>query len=112
MAKLQALSEKRSNERRRHIIPIEYTYFNKKHYFESVTFNNSPEGMNFRSDLFLQPGSIILIRIKKFHPNGPCRGDCKGLRSLTLAEVRWCQEIVDSNKSYYDVGVKYYPPED
>ena len=115
MANPQALSEngsseKRSSERCRYHVPIEYAYFNREHYFKSYTYNNCPEGMNFRSDFFLRPGSTILIRIKEFHPNGPCKGDCKGLRSLTLAEVKWCNEVIDSNNSYYDVGVKYYAP--
>jgi hypothetical protein len=111
MAKLQALPEKRFSERCRYTIPIEYAYFSKGPYFQSFTFNNCSEGMNFRSAFFLQPGSTILIRIKNFHPDGPCRGDCRGLKSLALAEVRWCEEIVDADSAYFDVGVKYYEPE-
>jgi hypothetical protein len=111
MAKLKVLPEKRTSCRYRYNIPIEYAYFNKEHYFKNYTNNNCSEGMNFRSDFFLHPGSTILIRIKNFHPNGLCKGDCKELRLLSLAEVRWCKEVIDQNNSYYEVGVKYYAPE-
>jgi len=30
------------------------------------------------------------VRAKDLHPNDACNGDCRGLRSSTLAEVKWC----------------------
>jgi hypothetical protein len=106
MSTLQAHAEKRIYERYRHTIPIEFSYFNKRQFFENYAFNNSLGGMNFKSGFFVQPGSTVLIRVKQFHPNNTCTGACNGLRTFTLAEVKWCENVKDANDSYYKVGVK------
>lgn len=104
-------AEKRAYKRYPYITPIEFSYFNKRQAFENYTLNICLEGMNFKSDIYLKPGSSILIRTKEFNPNGACTDDCKGKRTITLAEVKWCKEVVDANDSFYEVGVKYYEPE-
>jgi len=34
--------------------------------------------------------------------------DCRGLRTLTLADVKWCKEILDATEPFYEIGAKYY----
>jgi hypothetical protein len=67
--------------------------------------------MCFKSNFFLQPEATVYIRVKKSHPNNSCRGLCHGLRSVTLAEVKWCDEKLDADVFSYGVGVKYYEPD-
>ncbi len=108
---MNAYTEKRACERLRHTAAIEYSYFNKKHSFKAQTLNHCDEGMCFKSTVSLQPGATVCIRVKKIHPNSPCKGDCRGLRSLTLAEAKWCKEIIDETERFYEIGVKYCQPE-
>ena len=54
------------------------------------------------------PGATVFIRIKKIHPNGSCTGFCEGLRSITLAEIKWCKKEPDIDNTDYGVGVKYF----
>lgn len=104
-------AEKRACERHSYTASIAFSYFNKEHCFEAQTLNHSAGGMCFKSNFFLQPGATVYIRVKKFHPNNSCTGLCHGLRSVTLAEVKWCDEELDTDVFSYGVGVKYYEPD-
>jgi hypothetical protein len=64
--------------------------------------------MCFKSNLFLQPGATLFVRLEKTHPNGPCSGFCEGLHIVALAEVKWCQEVPNGEGFPYGVGVKYF----
>ncbi len=103
-------AEKRVNERQRYTAPIVFSHFNKKHLFDAQTLNHCDRGMSFKSNVFLRTGATLYIRVKEFHSNGSCTGLCEGLRSVTLAEVKWCREIMDTNVPSYRTGVKYCEP--
>jgi len=103
-------AEKRVCSRHNYTVPITVSYFNKESYVEGQTFNHCTGGMCFKSNSLLQPGTTVLIRVKNFHPKKSCTGLCDGLRSVTLAEVKWCEEELDANGFSYGVGVKYYEP--
>jgi hypothetical protein len=64
--------------------------------------------MCFKSNLFLQPGATLFVRLKETHPNDSCSGFCEGLHIVTLAEVKWCQEVPNGGAFPYGVGVKYF----
>jgi hypothetical protein len=66
--------------------------------------------MFFESTSFFYLGETLKIRVKEFHPHGPCIGLCEGLRFITLAEVKWCNGVPDSDTSHYRVGIKFYAP--
>ena len=100
--------EKRHGERRGYTVPIVFTYFNKKDFFDAQTLNHGPDGMCFKSRSSLRSRDTLYIRVKEFHPHGPCTGACEGLRSETLADVKWCEEKLDKGTFSYLVGVKYY----
>lgn len=103
-------AEKRASERHRYAADIAFSYFNKEHSYEAETLNLGTGGMCFKSNLCLQPGANIYIRLKKVHPNGSGTGFCEGLRSVTLAEVKWCHEESVVGTFSYGVGVKYFGP--
>jgi len=105
---MKAKPEKRSYERRSYNAPIVFSHFNKKQLFDAQTLNHCGRGMSFKSNVFLQTGATLYIRVKEFHPNGSCTGLCEGLRSATLAEVKWCHEAPGAEASPYGVGVKYF----
>ena len=107
---MKANAEKRACER--HFCPadIAFSYFNKEHSYNAEILNLGMGGMCFRSNLWLLPGATVYIRLIKTHPNGICAGSCEGLRSVTLAEVKWCNELPGATALPYGVGVKYFNP--
>ena len=107
---MNVVKEKRHNERCQHMAPISFSYFNKESYFDAQTLNYGSGGMCFKSNFFLKSGTIVLIWLKKFNPHGFCNGVSAGLRSVTLAEVKWCKEIHDKDVPAYGIGVRYFPP--
>jgi hypothetical protein len=108
---MNADPDQRACERRRHTATVEFSYFNKKRRYEAQTLNHCDAGMCFTSEVSLKPGATVCIRLKNLHPNGPCDGDCRGLRLLTLAEAKWCKKIPNGTKSVYKIGAKYLQSE-
>ena len=102
--------EKRACERCNHAATFAVSYFNQEPSYYVQTLNHSLYGMCFKSSLFLQPGAFLFIRAIKFNPNGSCKYSSQGLRSVTLAEVKWCSEAPGDHASQYIVGVKYFAP--
>jgi hypothetical protein len=102
--------EKRACERWNHTAQIAVSYFNQEPSFDNQTLNHSRDGMCFKSSISLQPGASLLIRVKKFDPNNSGRDLSEGLRSVTLAEVKWCSEVSGDKAPQYVTGVKYLAP--
>jgi hypothetical protein len=103
-------SNKRVCERRRHTAIIEFSYFNKRHCFEGQTLNHCDDGICFKSEVALKPGATVSVRIRNFHPHGARNGDCRGLRSIALAKIKWCKEILDETEPIYEIGARYFQP--
>lgn len=103
-------AEKRACQRHCHVADITFSYFNSEHVYKAEALNFGSDGMCFKSILFLQPGATVCIRLKSVRddPVGACA--CEGLRSVTLAEVKWCREVPGDENSSYGVGVKYFAP--
>ena len=107
---MMEIEEKRAYTRRHYTVPIEISYISKENKFGAQSLNHCEGGMCFESKPSFHPGETINIRVKDFHPHGPCIGLCEGLRSLALAEVRWCSETSQIDSPQYRVGVKFYAP--
>jgi hypothetical protein len=103
-------AEKRACERHRYAADIAVSYFNKEHSYNAHTLNIGTGGMCFKSNLFLKPGATLFVRLKETHPNSSCSGFCEGLHIVSLAEVKWCQEVPNGEAFPYGVGVKYFDP--
>ena len=100
--------DKRAYERRSYSVPIEISYISEGDKFSAQSVNHCEEGMCFESQVAFLIGDTLYVRVKDFHPHGPCVGLCEGLRSMTLAEVRWCHEVSDKVTPHYQVGIKFY----
>jgi hypothetical protein len=100
--------EKRACERHCYSTDIAFSYFNKKPSYNTYTMNIGTGGMCFKSNIFIQPGATLYVRLKGTDSNSPGSGFCEGLHIVTLAEVKWCQEVSNGEAFPYGVGVKYY----
>lgn len=103
-------AEKRVYDRHSFAADVEFSYFNKEHSYFAQTLNIGMGGMCLKSSLFLKPGATLYIRLQKVHPNNSGSGFRQGLRSVTLAEVKWCKEFLSETEPFYEIGAKYYAP--
>jgi len=103
-------TEKRITQRQDYKVPIQVSIFNKKKFFTAQTINNCIDGICFKSNTFLRPGTTVYVRIKQFLPDTARESAFEGLRSATLGEIKWCKELVDTDTCTYEVGVKYPGP--
>jgi hypothetical protein len=102
--------ERRLDERFVSNAPIVFSFFSTRfwHERESTTRNHSKDGMCFVSDQPLTPGTNLFIRVAE-HPDSDSGIDQgAGLRSSTLANVKWCRDLSDGQRICYCVGVRYY----
>ena len=110
MAMLATTEEKRSGIRHHIEASLIYAPFNTNNYHDAEMIDVSEKGMSFRSGAPLKPGAFIFIRIQKCsdlisHIKTEIRP-----RSVTLAEVKWCRELISDSKTLYDIGVIYLYP--
>jgi hypothetical protein len=108
---VESSTDKRACERRSYAAPAAFSYFNKEQFYEAQTINHCAGGLRFKSEVFLQPGATVFIKVKKLHPNDSGSDGCQGLRSVTLAEVKWCKAFTDETEPFYEVGARYYEPD-
>ncbi len=104
----RSTAERRVYTRRRYSVPIVVSYFSGEFLFDTWTLNHSLGGLCFAARRRLEPGTVLYIKVKKFHPSGPCTGICAGLRSITLAEVVWSSKVFSDGNISYHAGVRYY----
>jgi hypothetical protein len=102
---------KRSGIRHHFKASIVYAPFNTNDYHDAEVVNVSEQGMSFRSRAPLKPGVFIFIRIQKYsrmisNINSEIRP-----RIVTLAEVKWCRELISKYETLYDIGVIYLYPD-
>ena len=111
MYRMNAYTDKRASERLRFTAAIEFSYFNREHFYNAQTLNHCDEGMCIKSAVALKPGATVCIRLKKIPPDGASRRAYRGLRLFTMAEAKWCREIRIKTDHFYEIGVKYFQPE-
>ena len=105
-------TEKRVCARCYYEAPVTCAYFNSDRFYSAKTTNHSKDGLYFESDFSLKQGASIYIRIDNYLPEAFSSGicDCGRVRSLAIAEVKWCEEIPGTYGFIYGVGLKYYEP--
>ena len=104
------LSEKRTFDRHKKGASIICAFLNTNKYYQGKMRNYGEGGLFFESKFAFKPGTSIYIRIEGFSKkasNSPLHHGC---RTVTLGEVKWCEEILDTESYKYGIGVKYYEP--
>jgi hypothetical protein len=103
--------EKRAFGRRTCNALITFSHFNQIYSYDAKILNYGDGGMCFQCSHFLKPGATVCIRLKENQPFGSLEDNGNGLRSISLAEVKWCNEVPGAESITYGVGVKYQPPD-
>lgn len=98
--------ERRLSKRYELTAAVDFAYFNSGNYHRARMVNYSEEGMYIESHMPFKPQSSVHFRMR----NGTQNCKCEKMRMTGIAEVRWCEEISDSQGSFFGVGIKFYPP--
>jgi hypothetical protein len=100
---MPANQEKRFNRRTGTTAPIIYFPFSShsSRKCEGTVLNSNERGLCFQSQRPLKPGQCICIHTTRF-----VKGTC-GLRNLSLAQVRWCEQNEERGWVNYNIGVSY-----
>ena len=104
-------SDKRAFERCNCNALIAFSYFNQTNSYDAKVLNYGAGGMCFQSNLFLRPGATVCIRVKEIQFFGSLKDNGECLRCMSLAEVKWCNELPGAESAAYGVGVKYQAPD-
>jgi hypothetical protein len=102
--------DKRAYPRRYFPAPLEIAYINKHKRFDAQLVNHCEGGMCIKSKTAYTPGAILNVRLKNFRPNEPCAGLFDGLRTMALAEVKWCHDASDNKLPCFNIGIKFPAP--
>lgn len=102
---LQTSSDKRSDPRAAIQAVVTFFPFSSQQTFhcDATALNAGQNGLYFESPFPLKEGQYICIRTREVLPDA----DSAKIRTLTLAQVRWCAETGRSQGFRYGVGVKY-----
>lgn len=106
--KMIADPEKRLFKRYNCESTIKWSYFNMQNCYPAYAMNFSKTGLYFESTRAVDPGNTILIRTEEFPAKN---SDSKGqayLRTICLAEVKWCRELEGTSATLYGIGAKYH----
>lgn len=87
---------------------ISCRYFIKGETFNGRMLNFSKSGMYFESSAFIREGATIYFRLINCSGFPSAPEFCEGLRSVSIAEVRWCREMKNEDAAYFGFGAKYY----
>jgi len=99
--------EKRQEQRYNCDAIIKWSYFNRRDFYIAEVKNLSTSGLYFVSSHPVLPSSTLVIRTENFNPNHSKTKDHIFLRTIYVADIKWCQEFVKNNSYYYGVGVRF-----
>lgn len=100
--------KKRADKRHNCDASIICNHFNKENTFNAKLFNYSKCGMYFESDSFFEKRTNIFFKVKTCSFDNYQPELFNGLRTVSLAEVRWWKEISSEDSSRFGMGDKYY----
>ena len=86
---------------------IKWFYFNKDRFFDAKILNCSPNGTYFETPHEIKPGATILIRVVNLISKNMRSDDHLCLRTVSLADVKWCRNSSKEGKSYFGVGARH-----
>jgi len=103
-------SDKRAFERRNCNASMVFSYINQTKSYDAKVLNCSAGGICFQSSRYLQPGATVCIRVKEFQCSDSPEETADGLHCMSIADVKWCNELPGADSAAYGVGVKYQAP--
>ncbi|WP_054032286.1 PilZ domain-containing protein [Desulfatitalea tepidiphila] len=103
--------EKRMLPRTHTQVPIAcccFTISEGANFIQGTMLNCSPGGTYIELDRPYKEGTILMIKTDN-RRDSPAHGNAiEGLRTISLAEVKWAKAIEKEKASQFGLGLKYY----
>jgi hypothetical protein len=100
-------AEKRAYQRYDCEALIKWSYLNKDRLFDAKIVNFSKAGFSFETSSEIRPHSTIFTRLESLFTKNMNLSEQECLRTVSIGEVRWCQELSKEGLRYYVVGVRH-----
>jgi hypothetical protein len=100
-------AEKRAYQRYNCEAIIKWSYFNRGRLFDAKIVNFSKDGFSFETSSEISPHATILTRLENLFTKNMSVSEKECLRTISIGEVRWCQELSKDGLRYYAVGVRH-----
>lgn len=107
-------TEKRTERRHKCEAKIKWMQFNRitfnygtENSYRARVLNFSKSGLYFETAYPIKPGMTILFRIEVSGCKASNLEDCECIRTFSLADVKWCRDLVKDGESYFGIGARY-----
>ena len=98
---------RRRAERYRSDARIKWSYFNRNRFYDAKVSNFSQDGIYFETPHKIKPGTTILIRLETLTSNNMKSAEAVCLRTVSLADVKWCTKSSTDDDNNYGVGARH-----
>ena len=102
--------ERRLSERNNCDGLIRFALFNRTEYRQALITDCSQEGLRLQSQIELRPGCYLSIWVEIVRLAESEEICDVNVRSIGIAEVKWCQPITADLETVFAIGVKYLVP--
>ena len=106
-------TEKRRDERHDCDARIKWASFNRvtfdyrqEIFHRARALNFSKSGLYFETECSLKPGSMIFFRLEASDCTASGNDDCSNLRTISLIEIKWCQDFHKNGESCFGIGAR------
>ena len=100
-------AEKRAYQRYNCEGLIKWSYFNRDRHFDAKIVNFSKDGFSFETSYEISPHATIFTQLENLFTKNMSLSEQECLRTVSIGEVRWCQELSKDGLRYYLVGVRH-----
>ena len=94
------------------LTPFNRTAFNydQETFYHARVLNFSKSGLYFETRCSLKPGSTVMFRMQTAGCKALDDEGYESLRTISLVEIKWCQELIENGESYFGIGARYPIP--
>ena len=104
---LAELAERRDYQRYNCEALIKWSYFNKDRLFDAKIVNISEDGFSFETSSKIRPHATIVTRLEYLFTKDMSLSEQECLRTVSIGDVKWRQELSKGGLRYYVVGVRH-----
>ena len=90
---------------------VRFAVFHRAEDQRAVITDYSREGLGLQSGRELKPGCYLSLRVEIIRSAGSEQVCEVSVRSIGIAEVKWCQPVEDEVQTLFAAGIKFLLPE-
>jgi len=83
-------------------------YLNSPNPRSGKLINYSKRGMCFETNDIFREKTTVMVRLNLESWAAIDSETLEGLRTISIAEVKWCNAVADEKNPHYEIGIQYY----